>query len=58
MWIPSHVGARGNKWADELAGDAVENGPSDFVRLSRIRLLKGWESGWDGSDMGRYVYSI
>jgi ribonuclease HI len=68
MWIPSHVGVRGNERADLLAGDAVENGidiewhapvrPSDFFRLSRVRLLECWQSGWDGSDMGRYAYSI
>jgi hypothetical protein len=47
--------------ADQLAGDAVENGmkwhvpirPSDFLPLSRVRLLEGWQSGWDSSDMGR-----
>jgi hypothetical protein len=26
--------------------------------LYRVRLLEGWQSGWDGSDMGRYAYSI
>jgi hypothetical protein len=25
MWIPSHMGVRGNKRADQLAGDAMEN---------------------------------
>jgi hypothetical protein len=53
------------KRADQLAGDAVKNGmewhalvrPSDFS-LSRVRLLEGWQSGWDGSDMGRYAYSF
>jgi hypothetical protein len=66
MWIPSHVGERGNERADQLAGDAVENDiewhapvcPSDFLNLSRVRLLEGWHSSWDGSDMGRYAYSI
>jgi hypothetical protein len=61
MWIPSHVGVRGNKRADQ-AGDAVENGmewhapvrPSDFLPLSRVRLLEGWQSGWDGSNMGSF----
>jgi hypothetical protein len=45
---------------------AVENGiewhapvcPSDFLPLSRMELLKSWQGGWDGSDMGRYAYSI
>jgi hypothetical protein len=45
---------RGNERADKLAGDAVENAiewhapvrPSDFLPLSRVRLLKGWQSGW------------
>jgi hypothetical protein len=65
IWIPSHVGVKGNKRADQLVGDAVENSiewhapvqPSDFLPLFRIRLLEGWQSGWD-SDMGSYSYSI
>jgi hypothetical protein len=32
--------------------------PSDFLPLCRVGLLKGWPSGWDGIDMGRYAYSI
>jgi hypothetical protein len=62
MWIPSHVGVRGNKRADQLICDAVENGiewhapvcPSDFLPLSRVRLLEGWQSGCDGSDMALF----
>jgi hypothetical protein len=53
MWIPSHAEVMGNKRADQLAGDAVENGiewhatvcPSDFLALTRTRLLEGWQSG-------------
>jgi hypothetical protein len=59
MWIPSHVGVRGNERADLLAGDAVENGmelhaparPSDVLPLSRVRVLEGWQNGWDDSDI-------
>jgi hypothetical protein len=66
MWIPSHVGVRGNERADQLVDDAVEKGlewhapvrPSNFLPLSRVRLLEGWQSGWDVSDMVRYAYSI
>jgi hypothetical protein len=51
MWIPSHLGVRGNEQTDQLAGDALKNSiewhaPSDFLPLSRIRLLEGWQSGW------------
>jgi hypothetical protein len=66
MWIPSHVGVRGNEQADQLAGDAVENGiewhapicPSDFLPMSRVRLLEGWQSGWNGSDMGKDMLTL
>jgi hypothetical protein len=66
MWIPSYVGIRSNE-RNQLAGDAVENRMechaavclSDLLFLSRIRLLEGWQpSSWDGSDMGRFAYSI
>jgi hypothetical protein len=64
--IPSNVRVTGNERADQLAGDTVENGiewhvparSSYFLPLSRVRLLKGWQSDWDSSDMGRYAYSI
>jgi hypothetical protein len=32
--------------------------PADFLPLSRVRLLEDWQSDWDGSDMGRYAYSV
>jgi hypothetical protein len=62
---PVTCGVRGNERADQLAGDAVENGiewhapvrPSDLLPLSRVRLLEGWQCGWDGRDMG-YAYFI
>jgi hypothetical protein len=49
------VGVRGNERADQLASNAE---PSEFLPLSRVRLLEGWQNDWDGSDMGRYAYSI
>jgi hypothetical protein len=66
MWIPLHVGVRGNERVAQLAGDAVEKAiewhspvrPSDFLHLSRVRLLDCWQIGWNCSDMGRYAYSI
>jgi hypothetical protein len=62
MWIPSHVGVMCNHGADQ-AGDAVENDIewyvtdrlSDFLLLSRVRLLGGRQSNCHGSDMGRYA---
>jgi hypothetical protein len=63
---PVICGVKGNKQADQLAGIAVKNDmewhapvrPSNFLPLCRAKLLKGWQSGWDGSKMGRYAYSI
>jgi hypothetical protein len=65
MLIPSQVRVRGNKRANQLAGDAVENGiewhapvrPSDCLSLSTVRLLEGWQRDCDGIDMGRYACS-
>jgi hypothetical protein len=59
-WIEGH------ERADQLASNAVENGkewhapvrPFEFLPLSRVRLLEGWQSGCDGSDMGRYAYTL
>jgi hypothetical protein len=47
------VGIWANERADQLVGDAVKNdiewhAPvrlSDFLLLSRVRLLEGWQSG-------------
>jgi hypothetical protein len=66
MWIPSNSGVRVDERADQMAGDAVENDIewnatvrlSDFLPLSKVRLLEGWQSSWDGRDMGRYACSI
>jgi hypothetical protein len=63
MWILSHAGVRGNVRADQLAGDTVENSIewhafvrlSDFLLLSRVRLLNAWQSGCDGSDIERFA---
>jgi hypothetical protein len=60
------VRVKGNERPDQLVVDAVENGmewhapvcTSDFLPLSRLRLLKGWHSGWDVSDIGNYAHSI
>jgi hypothetical protein len=54
MWIPSHLRVRSNKRAYQHAPVR----PPDLLPLSRVRLLEGWQSGWDGSDMGRYAYSV
>jgi hypothetical protein len=64
--VAEHVGVKRNERADQLAVDAVENGmewhapicPSDFLHLSRIRLLEDWQSGWDVSDIGTYAHSM
>jgi hypothetical protein len=66
MWISSHVAVGGNKRADELAGDAVENDmewnapvrPSDFLPLSRVKLLEGWQIGWDGGEYANSIWTL
>jgi hypothetical protein len=59
IWIPSNAGVVGNERADQFTHDAVENGidcyapvtHSDFLLLSWVKLLEGWQNGLNGSDI-------
>jgi hypothetical protein len=71
MWIPSHVSIQENKLANVLVDEGLISGTlfqnqaglttmswSDIHTRASIRLLTEWQKRWNGSEMGRYCYSI
>jgi hypothetical protein len=65
MWIPSHVGLKGNKheWLrhpalNDAVFEEVVYPPFDLKGLAKSVLLREWQGKWDAADIGRFAHSI
>jgi hypothetical protein len=66
MWIPSHMGLKGNELVAKRARHVALNGamfdrpfpPVDFQCLARSVLLQEWNENWDAVDTVRFTHLI
>lgn len=62
LWVPSHVQIQGNEQADQLAATstgATSYNNEDFgrsLRFLKTKIILEWQTDWDSSNKGRYLY--
>jgi ribonuclease HI len=67
LWVPAHIGLRGNEEADALAKKATEReivdiqilfSRSEIKSIIKKNIMKKWQLYWDNEIKGRHMYQI